>query len=106
MKHIFLLVALVYSSFIYSEELPLEHFTRHGDYLDMRLSPDGKHIAARVRNDGKVMFVVLVHNIKQLTSFAATSWTDTIEVYDLDSNTWNMHQDKLSIAGNTEVVKV
>ena len=42
-----------------AEPLPLEHFTKHGDYLDMRLSPDGKHIAARLRNDGEVMFVVL-----------------------------------------------
>jgi dipeptidyl aminopeptidase/acylaminoacyl peptidase len=42
-----------------NEPLPLEHFTRHGDYLDMKLSPDGKHIAARLRQNGKVMFVIL-----------------------------------------------
>ncbi|MEC8418113.1 MAG: hypothetical protein VXZ36_09855, partial [Pseudomonadota bacterium] len=29
-----------------STTLPLEYFTKHGDYLDLKLSPDGKHIAA------------------------------------------------------------
>tara|TARA_R110000772_G_scaffold20511_2_gene57141 strand:+ start:22054 stop:24024 length:1971 start_codon:yes stop_codon:yes gene_type:complete len=42
-----------------AQQLPLEDFTRHGDFLDMKLSPDGKHIAARVRNEGKVGFLVL-----------------------------------------------
>ena len=37
----------------------LEHFTMHGDYLDMKLSPDGKHIAARVRADIGVVMIVL-----------------------------------------------
>jgi dipeptidyl aminopeptidase/acylaminoacyl peptidase len=59
MRYLLLSLALVLTSFVSAQELPLDHFTRHGDYLDMRLSPDGKHIAARVRNDGKVMFVVL-----------------------------------------------
>ncbi|MEM0911765.1 MAG: S9 family peptidase, partial [Pseudomonadota bacterium] len=42
-----------------AKTLPLEHFTKRGDYLDMKLSPDGKHIAARVRQEGLVSMVVL-----------------------------------------------
>nr|WP_136252081.1 alpha/beta fold hydrolase [Ningiella ruwaisensis] len=40
-------------------QLPVEEFVKHGDYLDMQLSPDGKHIAARVRVNGMVNLVVL-----------------------------------------------
>lgn len=55
-----LLAWLALSAFATSAtELPLEYFTKHGDYLDMKLSPDGKHIAARVRYDSKVILVVL-----------------------------------------------
>lgn len=59
MKYRYLLF-FFFSFFIQAvEPLPLDHFTRHGDYLDMKLAPDGKHIAARLRQNGKVMFVVL-----------------------------------------------
>lgn len=43
----------------YAQTIPTEHFVKHGDYLDMQLSPDGRRIAARVRNDGKVSLIVL-----------------------------------------------
>ncbi len=43
----------------YSKELPLEHFIKEGDYLDMQLSPDGKHIAARVNANGEVNLLFL-----------------------------------------------
>ena len=42
-----------------SQELPLEYFIKHGDYLDLALSPSGKHIAARVQVDGRVFLVLL-----------------------------------------------
>lgn len=41
-----------------AQELPVRDFVRHGDYLDMKLSPDGKHIAARVRVDNRVMMAI------------------------------------------------
>ncbi|BBO29662.1 peptidase S9 [Alteromonas sp. I4] len=51
---------LVFSIGIYaSQELPLEYFIKHGDYLNLKLSPDGKHIAARVRHDGRVFLAIL-----------------------------------------------
>jgi pimeloyl-ACP methyl ester carboxylesterase len=40
-------------------EMPVENFVKHGDYLDMELSPDGKHISARIRNEGRIYLVFL-----------------------------------------------
>jgi dipeptidyl aminopeptidase/acylaminoacyl peptidase len=37
----------------------MEQFTRHGDYLDMELSPDGKHVFARVRVEGLVAILFI-----------------------------------------------
>jgi len=34
-----------------SVEMPVENFVKHGDYLEMELSPDGKHISAYIRNE-------------------------------------------------------
>ena len=42
--------------------LPLDDFVKHGDYLDLKLSPDGKHLAARVRADNRVFMVILETN--------------------------------------------
>ena len=42
-----------------SSEIPVANFVKHGDYLNMELSPDGKHIAARVRVDGRIVLVFL-----------------------------------------------
>jgi acetyl esterase/lipase len=44
---------------VISAEIPVANFVKHGDYLDMELSPDGKHIAARVRIEGRVFLVFL-----------------------------------------------
>lgn len=47
------------SLFAKSAEIPVANFAKHGDYLDMELSPDGEHIAARVRIKGRVFLVIL-----------------------------------------------
>ena len=39
--------------------IPIKDFVKHGDYLNMELSPDGKHISARMRSDGKVYVIFL-----------------------------------------------
>ena len=49
-----------------ANELPIDNFTRHGDYLNMDLSPDGKHIAARVRINGEVNLVFLSTDTMQV----------------------------------------
>lgn len=61
MKRIlFTALMLVFNIGVYaSQELPLEYFIKHGDYLNLKLSPDGKHIAARVRHDGRVFLAIL-----------------------------------------------
>jgi len=58
-KQLVFFILLLLSSSALSTQLPLEHFTRHGDYLDMQLSPDGKHIVARAKADNKIFFIVL-----------------------------------------------
>lgn len=42
-----------------SADIPIENFVKHGDYLNMELSPDGKHISARVRTNGRVVLLFL-----------------------------------------------
>lgn len=59
MKWILPILVLLSQFSIFAEPLPVEHFVRHGDYLDMKLSPDGKHIAARIRFDNRVFMAIL-----------------------------------------------
>jgi len=42
-----------------SEQLPIEHFIQHGDYLELTISPDGGHFAARIRQDGSVYLLII-----------------------------------------------
>ncbi|WP_299268189.1 S9 family peptidase [uncultured Psychrosphaera sp.] len=58
-KILFIFILSLISSLATSAEIPLEHFTKHGDYLDITISPDGKHFAARIRHDGKVPLVFI-----------------------------------------------
>ena len=44
---------------VHSEELPLEAFVKHGDYLELTVSPDGNHLAARLRQDDTVFLVIM-----------------------------------------------
>ena len=44
------LIGLISTALANAEQLPLEDFIRHGDYLDLKLSPDAKHLVARARN--------------------------------------------------------
>lgn len=55
---------IVVAFFLISElacgaEIPIESFTKHGDYLDLKISPDGKHFAARIRHDDQVPLVFI-----------------------------------------------
>lgn len=42
-----------------SEHLPIDAFVKHGDYLELTISPDGRHLAARVRQDESVYLVII-----------------------------------------------
>ncbi|MBO1254730.1 S9 family peptidase [Alteromonas sp. 5E99-2] len=60
MRHSIVVILFFILSFTtLAKPIPIEAFTRHGDYLDMSLSPSGKHIAARLRVADRVSFVVL-----------------------------------------------
>lgn len=59
MKWIAFIALAFLSASASSTTLPLEYFTKHGDYLDLKLSPDGKHIAARVRTDNRIVLAIL-----------------------------------------------
>lgn len=54
MKPFLFFVLIVLSPLSVSQELPLDDFVRHGDYFDMKISPDGKHLLALARADGIV----------------------------------------------------
>ncbi|MGQ8367259.1 alpha/beta hydrolase family protein [Glaciecola sp. 1036] len=60
MKRIlFSLCLLVVTVAASAQQLPLQYFIKHGDYLDLSLSPDGKHLAARILYDGKVFLAIM-----------------------------------------------
>lgn len=55
----FIVSAVLTAHTAIAKEIPLQHFVQHGDYLDVELSPDGKHVLARMRTKGKVAIVVI-----------------------------------------------
>lgn len=60
MNRFILAVAVVIAAaFSHAQELPVSHFFKSGDFLSMTLSPDGKYIAARVRNGDEVWLIFL-----------------------------------------------
>lgn len=59
MKQLLIAACFFAAPYLIANELPLEAFIKHGDYLDLTISPDGKHLLARVRSDGKVFLLFL-----------------------------------------------
>ena len=57
-------------SLLSAEPLPLEHFLKDGDYLDVSLSPGGKRFAARARVDGSVVLAVIDRETGQIVGGA------------------------------------
>lgn len=51
---LFLLITSL-SNAVVAQVLPINAFSKHGDYLDMKLSPDGKHLLARTRIEGRIV---------------------------------------------------
>ncbi|MFT4790385.1 MAG: dipeptidyl aminopeptidase/acylaminoacyl peptidase, partial [Paraglaciecola sp.] len=65
MKSLLCLGLILLTNLAYSEDIPLKDFVRHGDYLDMKISPDGKHLLARAQSEGKVgLFFLDVQTMK------------------------------------------
>lgn len=42
-----------------SERLPVDYFTKFDDYRSVTISPDGKHLAVRAINDGKIALIFI-----------------------------------------------
>jgi dipeptidyl aminopeptidase/acylaminoacyl peptidase len=59
MKPFVFFCLILFSPLSFSQEIPLNDFVRHGDYFDMKISPDGKHLLARARADGIVGLLFL-----------------------------------------------
>ncbi|MEL7451245.1 MAG: prolyl oligopeptidase family serine peptidase [Pseudomonadota bacterium] len=69
-KITFLLVFLIAAA-LGAEPLPIEHFVKDSDYLDVALSPSGKHLAARVGIEGRVVMVVLDRETNEIVGRVA-----------------------------------
>ena len=54
-----LLCALIFSSLSLGQNIPLDHFLKHSDYLDSKISPDGKYLAARLRENQRVYLTII-----------------------------------------------
>ena len=54
----------------WSEELPLDAFIEHGDYLELIISPDGKHLASRMRRDESVYLIIFRRSDKKIVGGA------------------------------------
>ena len=59
MRKILCIILFILPSLAFAQPLPIANFVKQGDYLNMTMSPDGKHISARVRINGKVNLIFL-----------------------------------------------
>ena len=59
MKKLLIAVLFFTAPSLWAADIPVEAFSRHGDYLDLKISPDGKHLAARVRNEDTVVLLFM-----------------------------------------------
>ncbi|MCW8091077.1 alpha/beta hydrolase family protein [Alteromonas sp. ASW11-130] len=66
MKWLLLLISGLFTLLSFAQEIPLEKFVKHGDYLDLKISPDGKHIAGRLKEKDQVYLVIFSVDTKQM----------------------------------------
>ncbi|MCH2189647.1 MAG: prolyl oligopeptidase family serine peptidase [Gammaproteobacteria bacterium] len=53
-------LVLFYTEAVFAKQpLPLDTFLKQSDYLEVKLSPDGKHFATRVRDDNRVFLAMV-----------------------------------------------
>ena len=82
-KTILILISLFLSFSTAAEELPVEYFVKHGDYLDIKMSPDGEHFAARIREKGRVVLIFI--RAKDWKAISGLNPGDENELFDV---TW------------------
>lgn len=66
--------------------LPLDHFTKEGDYLDLKFSPDAKHLLARVRRDDRIAAVVIRRSDNEIVGGVQSAANDVILSIDWATN--------------------
>jgi hypothetical protein len=62
------LILALFSTTNLAAEIPLQDFFEHSKFRDMKLSPDGKHVAFTFQEDSEVKLSILNLEKNQLTS--------------------------------------
>jgi dipeptidyl aminopeptidase/acylaminoacyl peptidase len=78
MKNILTGLLLCLSCALGAETIPLDDFIKHGDYLDIEMSPDGKHLLARLRAKNRVILVVMQSSDGQIVGGVKPNNNDEI----------------------------
>lgn len=69
MKKLIIAVLFFAAPSLWAVDIPVEAFSKHGDYLDIKLSPDGKHLAARVRDKSSIVLIFIRTEDKSVTGY-------------------------------------
>jgi len=86
MKKLFLLGLLLALGSIFSStsarEIPIEDFAKHGKFQDIKISPDGKHLAFTFRDDSQVNLAIMSRkDQKILGSYEFGKWMQVVEFH-------------------------
>lgn len=69
-RYYFLFFILFFQASIAAEQLPLEYFTKHNDYYEVQISPDGEFFAVRARQDGQIILAFIDRKSMKVTGGA------------------------------------
>jgi dipeptidyl aminopeptidase/acylaminoacyl peptidase len=73
--YILITLCIAKASFVHAKDIPpIEHFSKHQQFHDIVLSPNGKHIAAVITNDSGKRAVVIMDRSNNETK-STLSWT-------------------------------
>jgi len=71
MKKATILIVLLFSSFLFAEKVPVEHFFKNPDISDIKVSPNGRYYAATVNVQDEKQLAVLDSKTKQVLNLFA-----------------------------------
>ena len=70
MRHLLILSLLAVSPALAADAPPIEDFFRYVEFRDIRISPDGKHLAATVPDENTQALVVFTREKRKVTGVA------------------------------------
>ena len=79
MKRLILGTLLVFTASLQAQTIPLEDFIKHGDYLSMEMSPDGKHLLAIARTGERMALLFIDATNGELINGVQSGDDNTIE---------------------------